>query len=143
MPPAPRRLQRSGLGIELGFDDVLGTALGLEALAWAIGALGQHQRAAQLLGAADALWDAAGGSVATAVPDLVDEHDKSVAATRAALGDQPFTAAFRRGRQMPLAQVLQDVEGNRRSTRSGRVDAGGAGVLTPRRRKSLHCSREG
>jgi DNA-binding CsgD family transcriptional regulator len=125
-------LQRSGLGINLGFEDVLGTALGLEALAWANGALGQYQRAAQLLGAADTLWDAAGGSVATAVPDLVDEHDRSVAATRAALGDQPYTAAFRRGRQMPLAQVLHDVDGSRRSTRSVRVDAGGAGVLTPR-----------
>ncbi len=50
-------LQRSGLEIRLGLDDLLGTALGLEALAWGVGALGQHKRAAHLLGAADVLWD--------------------------------------------------------------------------------------
>jgi DNA-binding CsgD family transcriptional regulator len=87
-------LQRSGLEIKLGLDEGLGPALGLEALAWAIGALAQHQRAA--------------------------------------LGDQAYTVAFRRGRQMPLAQVLYDGETKRRSTRSGQVDAGGVGLLTAR-----------
>jgi predicted ATPase/DNA-binding NarL/FixJ family response regulator len=125
-------LQRSGLEIKLGLDDGLGTALGLEALAWAIGALAQHQRAAQLLGAADAVWDATDGSVATVAPDLANEHDKSVAAVRAALGDQAYTVAFLRGRQLPLAQVLHDDENKRRSTRSSQMDAGGAGLLTAR-----------
>ena len=124
-------LQRAGLELKLGFDG-LGTALGLEALAWATAALGQHQRAAQLLGAADAVWDASGGSVATVAPDLVNEHDKSVAAVRAALGDQAYTVAFRRGRQMPLAQVLHGAENKRRSTRSGQDHADGADLLTAR-----------
>ncbi|MDX6231048.1 MAG: hypothetical protein QOI76_4438, partial [Frankiales bacterium] len=35
-------LQRFGLEIKLGLDDQLGTAVGLEALAWGVGALGQH-----------------------------------------------------------------------------------------------------
>jgi predicted ATPase/DNA-binding CsgD family transcriptional regulator len=125
-------LQRSGLEIKLGLDDQLGTPLGLEALAWGVGALGQHKRAAQLLGAADVLWDATGASIATLMPELVCEHDKSVAAARAALGDQAYAAAFRRGRQMPLAQALDDAEHTRRSTRSGQVDTGGAGLLTSR-----------
>jgi len=125
-------LQRSGLEIKLGLDDQLGTPLGLEALAWGVGALGQHKRAAHLLGAADVLWDATGASIATLMPELVCEHDKSVAAARAALGDQAYAAAFRRGRQMPLAQALDDAEHTRRSTRSGQVDAGGAGLLTSR-----------
>jgi non-specific serine/threonine protein kinase len=125
-------LQRSGLEIKLGLDDRLGTPLGLEALAWGVGALGQHKRAAHLLGAADMLWDATGASIATLMPELVCEHDKSVAAARAALGDQGYAAAFRRGRQMPLAQALDDAEHTRRSTRSGQVDAGGAGLLTAR-----------
>jgi non-specific serine/threonine protein kinase len=125
-------LQRSGLEIRLGLDDQRGTAVGLEALAWGVGALGQHKRAAQLLGAADVLWDSTGASIATLLPELVGEHDKSVAAARAALGDQAYAAAFRRGRQMPLAQVLHDAEPTRRSTRLGQRDVGGAGSLTSR-----------
>jgi len=125
-------LQRSSLEIKVGFDDQLGTALGLESLAWGVGALGQHKRAAHMLGAAEVLWDSTGASIATLMPELVCEHDKAVAAARAALGDQGYAAAFRRGRQMPLAQVLNDAEHIRRSTRSGQVDAGGAGSLTSR-----------
>jgi predicted ATPase/DNA-binding CsgD family transcriptional regulator len=125
-------LQRCGLEIKLGLDDGLGTALGLEALAWAVGALGQHKRAAHMLGTADVLWEATGGSVATVAPELVGEHDKSVAGSRAALGDQAYAAAVRRGRQMPLAQVLHDAEHTRRSTRLGQRDVGGAGLLTSR-----------
>jgi non-specific serine/threonine protein kinase len=125
-------LQRSGLEIKLGLDDQLGTALGLEALAWGVGAMGQHKRAAHILGAAEVLWDSTATSIATMMPELVCEHDKSVAAARAALGDQAYAAAFRRGRLMPLAQVLDDAEHTRRSTRSEQVQAGGAGSLTSR-----------
>jgi non-specific serine/threonine protein kinase len=78
------------------------------------------------------LWDSTGASIATVMPELGSEHDKSVAAARAALGDQAYAAAFRRGRQMPLAQALNDAEHTRRSTRSGQVDVGGAGSLTSR-----------
>jgi non-specific serine/threonine protein kinase len=125
-------LQRSGLEIKLGLDDQLGTAVGLEALAWGVGALGQHKRAAHLLGTAEVLWDSAGNSLATLLPDLVCDHDKSVAAARSALGEQGYAAAFRRGRQMRLAQVLDQAEHTRRSTRSGQADADGAGSLTAR-----------
>jgi predicted ATPase/DNA-binding CsgD family transcriptional regulator len=131
-PVSAVELQRSGLEIKLGLDDQLGTAVGLEALAWGVGALGQHKRAAHLLGAASVLWDATGTSIATLLPELVGEHDKAVAAARAALGDQASAAAFRRGRQMPLAQALNDAEHTRRSTRSGQVNTGGAGSLTSR-----------
>jgi non-specific serine/threonine protein kinase len=125
-------LQRSGLEIKLGLDDRLGTAVGLEALAWGVGALGQHKRAAQLLGTAEVLWDSTGASIATLFPELVGDHDKSVAAARAALGDQAYPAALQRGRQMRLAQVLDDAEHTRRSTRSGQPDTRGAGALTSR-----------
>jgi predicted ATPase/DNA-binding CsgD family transcriptional regulator len=134
-------LQRSGLEVKLGLDDQLGTALGLdtalclEALAWGVGALGQHKRAAHILGTAEVLWESTGGSIATLFPDLVGDHDKSVAAARAALGDQAYEAAFRQGRQMPLAQALDDAEHTRRSTRSGQLHAGGAGSLTSREKE--------
>jgi DNA-binding CsgD family transcriptional regulator len=125
-------LQRSGLEIRVGIVDRLGTALGLEALAWAVGGLGQHKRAAHMLGAAEVLWELTGISIATLIPELVCEHDKSVDAARAALGDQAYAAAFRRGGQMPVAQVLSDAEHRRRSTRSGQVNVAGADSLTSR-----------
>jgi len=131
-PVSAVELQRAGLEIKLGLDDQLGTAVGLEALAWGVGALGQHKRAVQLLGTAEVLWDSTGGSLATLVPELIGEHDKSVAAARAALGDQGYAAALQRGSQMPLAHVLDDAEHTRRSTRSGQPDIGGAGSLTLR-----------
>jgi non-specific serine/threonine protein kinase len=128
-------LQCSSLEIKLGLDDQLSTAISLEALAWGVGALGQHKRAAQMLGMAEVLWDSTGNSLANLMPDLVSEHDKSVAAARAALGDQAYAAAFRRGTQMPLARALDNAEHTRRSTRSGQLDAGGAGFLTPREKE--------
>ena len=125
-------LQRSSLEIKLGLDDQLSTALNLEALAWGVGALGQHKRAARLLGMAEVLWDSTGASIATLLPDLVGEHDKAAAAARAVLGDKAYAAALRRGRQIPLARALDDAEHTKRSTRSGQVDADGAGSLTSR-----------
>jgi len=126
------QLQRSNLEIKLGLDDGMGTALSLEALAWGVGALGQFKRAARLLGAAEVLWDSTGGSLATLFPELMCEHDKSVAAVRAALGDQAYAIEFRRGRHMPLAQALGVAEKARRSTRSAHADVGAADLLTSR-----------
>jgi non-specific serine/threonine protein kinase len=126
------QLQRSSLAIKLGLDDRLGTALSLDALAWSMGVLGQHKRAARMLGTAEVLWEWTGGSIATFAPELVCEHDRCVAAARAALGDQAYAAALRRGRQMPPAQALDEAEHTRRSTRSGQVHAVDAALLTPR-----------
>jgi predicted ATPase/DNA-binding CsgD family transcriptional regulator len=124
------KLQRCGLEIKLGLGDQLGSAMSLEALAWGVGALGQHKRAAHILGAAEVLWDSTGVSLVKVFPEFVASHDKSVAAARAALGDQAYAAAFRRGSQMPLAHALDDAEHARRSTRSGQVDARGAGLTS-------------
>jgi non-specific serine/threonine protein kinase len=125
-------LQRSSLEIKLELDDQLSSAVSLEALAWGLVAQGQHKRAAHMLGMAQGLWDSTSSSLATLFPDLVCEHDKSVAAARAALGDQAYAAAFRRGRQLPLTRALDDTERTRRSTRPGQADADGAGSLTSR-----------
>jgi non-specific serine/threonine protein kinase len=127
-------LQRSALEIKLGLDDQLSTAVSLDALAWGVGALRQHKLAAQMLGAAEVLWDSIANSLATLLPDLVCDHDKAVAAARAALGDQAYAAAFRRGKQMPLAEALDDAEKTRHTARS-RPDAGGAGSLTSREKE--------
>jgi predicted ATPase/DNA-binding CsgD family transcriptional regulator len=125
-------LQRSNLDIKLRLDDRLGTAVSLEALAWGVSALGQHKRAARMLGAAEVLWESTGGSIATLFPDLVCERDKAVTAVRAALGDQAYAAEIRRGRKMPLAQALDIAQHTRPSITSGHPDIGGAGSLTAR-----------
>jgi non-specific serine/threonine protein kinase len=125
-------LQRANLEIKLGLDGRPGTALSLEALAWGVGALGQHKRAAHLLGTAEVLWESTGGSIATFFPELACEHDTCVAAARAALGDQAYVAALRRGSQMPPSQALNEAEPTRRSTRSGQVHSPGAASLTAR-----------
>jgi predicted ATPase/DNA-binding CsgD family transcriptional regulator len=125
-------LQRANLEIKIRLDDRLGTAFSLEALAWGVGALGQYKRAAHMLGTAEALWDSTGGSMAAVFPELVGEHDSCVAAARAALGDQPYEIAFRRGRQMVPAQALGKAERTRRSTKSGQLSYGGAASLTSR-----------
>jgi DNA-binding CsgD family transcriptional regulator len=125
-------LQRSNLEVKLGLDDRLGTALSLEALAWGVCALGQHKRAAHMLGTAEVLWGLTGGAIATLFPELVCEHDACVAAARAALGDQTYEAAFRRGRQMAPALALGKAEHTRRSTKSGQAHLAGAAPLTSR-----------
>jgi non-specific serine/threonine protein kinase len=123
-------LQRANLEIKLRLDDRVGTAFSLEALAWGVGAMGQHKRAAQLLGTAEVLWDSTGGSIAAVFPQLVSEHDACVAAARAALGDQRYEAAFRAGRQMSPAQALGQAEHTRGSTESGQMGTGAAALTT-------------
>jgi predicted ATPase/DNA-binding CsgD family transcriptional regulator len=123
-------LQRANLEIKIGLDDRMGTAFSLEALAFGVGAMGQHKRAAHMLGTAEVLWDSTGGSIAAVFPQLVVEHDTCVSAARAALGDQRYEAAFRRGRQMTPPQALGQAEHPRRSTKPGQVGSGAAALTT-------------
>jgi DNA-binding CsgD family transcriptional regulator len=134
--------QRATLEIKFRLDDRLGTAFSLEALAWGVGALGQHKRAAHMLGSAEALWESTGGSIAAVFPELVGEHDACVAAVRAALGDQRYEAAFRRGQQMSPAQALGQAEKTRRSTKSGKVGSDAA-ALTTREREIARLLAQG
>jgi non-specific serine/threonine protein kinase len=128
-------LQRASLEIKLALDDRLGTALSLDALAWGVGASGQHKHAAHLLGAADALWESTGGSMAILTPELMRAHDNCVATARAALGDRVYATAFRHGTHMLPSQALHDAERERRSTRSGQVQSSGANPLTAREKQ--------
>jgi non-specific serine/threonine protein kinase len=125
-------LQRASLEIKLALDDRLGTALSLDSLAWGVGALGQHKRAAQLLGAAEVLWESTGGSIAILTPELMRAHDNCVATACAALGNRVYATAFRHGTQMLPSQALNDAERQRRSTRSGQAHPSGATPLTKR-----------
>ncbi len=66
---------------------------------------GRVERAARLLGAAQALRDA-NGSVVEPVDRPI--HVRSIAAARQALGDPAFTAAWDTGRATPLEQMIDE-----------------------------------
>lgn len=135
-PARAVELQHANLEIRLGLGDRNGTALSLEALAWGVGALGQHKRAAHLLGAAEALWETTGGSMAILAPELLGEHDNGVAAARNALGDRVYAVAFRRGTQMTPEQVLTESEYSRCSAQSGQAPSAVPGATPLTRREA-------
>ncbi|MBN6051559.1 AAA family ATPase, partial [Nonomuraea sp. RK-328] len=73
----------------------------VEVLAWAAGAHGHHERAACLLGAAHALWQAVDAS-----PNRLSYHapwhEQCAARARRALGVRAYEAAFREGARLGL-----------------------------------------
>ena len=75
----------------------------LEGLAWVAAGLGRHPRAARLFGAAEGQRAVLGHRSA---PQETVHHDEAVAATRAALGDAGFHAAWAEGRALTLEQAI-------------------------------------
>ncbi|WP_432093317.1 ATP-binding protein [Streptomyces sp. bgisy100] len=85
--------------------DQWGVAQCLEVLGWCAAAAGQGERAATLLGAADATWRVA-GSALTGLGHLQAGHQQCEAALRAELGDAAYTAAVRAGERLTLEQSV-------------------------------------
>jgi non-specific serine/threonine protein kinase len=84
---------------------LVGEAYSLEVLAWLAADAGRCQRAAWLLGAAQALWDLTGGRLSGSA--VLDGHHQRAAATAAgALGEPRFTELHAAGAARPLAQVV-------------------------------------
>jgi len=83
---------------ELG--DMVGTAYCLEIHGWLAARVGRHVRAAWLLGAAEPLWELAGGRLGGTAA-LLQVHEESMAACRAALGGRRFDSLFARGSNAP------------------------------------------
>jgi predicted ATPase/DNA-binding CsgD family transcriptional regulator len=88
-----------------GSIDPYGTAGCVEALAWVAAGRRQDERAATLLGAADALRTEIGTSVTTLGP-VIGDHEACERQTRARLGDAAFTAAFTRGQTLPYDDAI-------------------------------------
>jgi tetratricopeptide (TPR) repeat protein len=109
-------LRQESLVIRHELGDRVGVAECLEGLA---DAAGQTERAARLLGAAQALRDALGAPVAPAVES---GHQDDVAAVRTALGKEAFAAAWAEGQSMALEQAVQYALQERKDEASG--DAG-------------------
>ncbi len=81
----------------------------LEGLARVAVAQGRMKRAARLCGAAAALRVDRGWPLP---PAKRVEHDRTVAAARAALGEDAFTAAWAEGHALPLAEAIRDTLGD-------------------------------
>lgn len=90
-------LVRSALESMRGFNDLAMVARMLELLAWATAADGAHERAARLLGLADALWHDAGSSICAFGPQMVEQHERCEQAAIGALGEASYRKAFAEG----------------------------------------------
>ncbi|MBE1593582.1 ATP-binding protein [Nonomuraea angiospora] len=95
-------MEREAIRHKEPFDDRLGTALCIEALAW-MAADGTPERAAVLFGASQERWRSFG---APPFGYLSGHHDTSEALARERLGEEAFEAAFRRGTELTPADAL-------------------------------------
>lgn len=85
--------------------DQCGVAQCLEVLGWCAAAAGLFERAATLLGAADAAWQVA-GSTLTGLGHLQTGHQKFEARLRKELDAAAFEATTRAGRALTLEQAV-------------------------------------
>jgi non-specific serine/threonine protein kinase len=106
-------LLREGLALVWDLDDLRGCAGGMEELASTAGAVGQGERAARLLGAAEALRETLGAPLPHQEQADVEQ---AVAAARAALGEEAWTAAFAAGRALSPEQAIAEALGEARSS---------------------------
>src|SRR5262249_43747754 len=96
---------QESLQLRRELDDPHSIARSVEELAWVAAAQGAAARAARLLGAAAALHERLGLDVH---PGWRADHDRALAAARAALDAVAFRAAWAEGAALPLEQVLRD-----------------------------------
>ncbi|MEV0231866.1 AAA family ATPase [Nonomuraea sp. NPDC050786] len=91
----------------------------LEVLAWIAGAREQHDRAAQLLGAAHAMWQTVGAS-----PEWTSYHTKwherCTRQARRTLGGPGFAAAFHQGARLSPERAVAYALGGTAQPRAGR-----------------------
>lgn len=98
-------LLRDGLRIRHDLHDIWGTVLYLEVAAWIAADIGSSERAGLLLGGARRLWRSV-GSAPERIGFLAAAHDRCEQQTHAALGDEAFTRALRRGEHLTTGQAV-------------------------------------
>ncbi|GAA3038751.1 ATP-binding protein [Streptosporangium longisporum] len=98
-------LEKESLRFNRSIDDLLGTGVNLEVLAWIAAAEGDHLRAARLLGVLERIWQALGARL-SGYGHLVCYHDECEAAARDALGGAAFDAAVRQGARMTCDEAI-------------------------------------
>jgi predicted ATPase/DNA-binding CsgD family transcriptional regulator len=96
---------REGLRTTRVFNDILGTAVLVEQLAWIAEAAGDYDRAATLLGAGLRIWPLIGGQPLFSSPHWINPHEACEQRARHALGDAEFQQAFDRGAALDLDEA--------------------------------------
>ena len=94
---------------ELG--DVMGMAYCLEIHGWLAARACRHVRAAWLLGAADPLWQKAGGRLGGTAA-LLEVHDKAMGLARAGFAGKRFQAVFDEAGRHPVKQLVSFAVGD-------------------------------
>jgi ATP/maltotriose-dependent transcriptional regulator MalT len=123
-------LAREAVACKRALDDRHGLTIALETLAWIAGELGQHSRAARLLGVAEH----ARQESSAALMDLYrPQHEQAVSATRHGLGQTAYEAAFEHGRAMTISEgVAFAVEDKQLPKAAPATKPGSHAVLTSR-----------
>jgi predicted ATPase/DNA-binding CsgD family transcriptional regulator len=125
---------------ELG--DVVGMAYCLEIHAWLADRAGRHVRAAWLLGAADPLWERAGGRLGgTAALEQV--HTRASDAAREALGGKRFATLLAEAGRHPIDQMVAFAIDDADEPTSGRAKQQAAGQLTDREAEIADLAAKG
>jgi len=96
---------RESLALRREGGDLFAVAQSLEDFAGLAGRQDRHERAARLLGAADALCQEIGKRLPVAVPE---EYERTIRRARAILGEEALAAAWEQGRATPLEQAIED-----------------------------------
>ncbi|WP_155359865.1 ATP-binding protein [Acrocarpospora macrocephala] len=103
-PVAADRLARAGLRAVWRFGDLVSSAVAVDQLAMTACAVGDHPRAARLLGAGQRIWDSFGLSQFGS-PDFGGPRLETERQARVALGDAEFEREYRSGEQSPERAV--------------------------------------
>jgi predicted ATPase/DNA-binding CsgD family transcriptional regulator len=125
---------------ELG--DVVGMAYCIEIHGWLADRAARHVRAAWLLGAANALWERAGGRLGgTAALEQV--HDQAITGGREALGGKRFEALFAEAGQYPIDQMVAFAVDDADEPAAARAKLQPAGQLTDREAEIANLAARG
>lgn len=128
---------RTALGLHRVFSLSVGTALMTELLAWTAHESGESERAAELLGGADSLWNRAGTGIAAFGPHLSGLRSRCYASVADVLDGPTFRRAIERGAsrdtEATIACALSEVEVPAHPPAG--EPAGGQDPLTPRQRE--------
>ncbi|GAB2959089.1 LuxR C-terminal-related transcriptional regulator [Amycolatopsis acidiphila] len=128
--------------VVMRLDDRTQLACAVGGLAWCAGALGQHERAAGLLGAAQSAWVLSGGTGAGPYRAL---DEQCAERARQVIGAEAFAAAFDATARAGLDEVISYALAEKASkpARPVRRHAGPPGGLTPREREIAELIAEG
>jgi non-specific serine/threonine protein kinase len=102
----PECLSAAGAALRetLEISNLVGEAYSLEVFAWLAADAGRCQRAAWLLGAAQALWERTGGRLSGSAV-LEGYHQRSAVTVASTLGTAKYTELHAAGATRPLAQI--------------------------------------